>query len=198
MLAHTMPCPLQLMWGFTANAILLIYYAAPLSTIATVVRTRSSASLHLPLAVMNTINGALWLIYGLAISDLFVRFWAAGSAVCCSAIDGGTSPALATAHSLFPLLTCTPLPGTQIAVPNGIGAGLGLVLVALIFAFPARKKSRCSPAVSESETATTNSHQPLQLHQHEVEAVTGAVDCTGAGEADPEAPSLPPDSSRIP
>lgn len=60
------------MWGFTSNAILLIYYAAPLSTIFTVIKTRSSASLHLPLCIMNTINGVLWLIYGLALKDYFI------------------------------------------------------------------------------------------------------------------------------
>jgi solute carrier family 50 protein (sugar transporter) len=59
-------------WGFTANAILLVYYAAPLSTIITVVRTRNSASLHMPLSIMNTINGVLWLVYGLAVNDLFI------------------------------------------------------------------------------------------------------------------------------
>jgi solute carrier family 50 protein (sugar transporter) len=31
----------QLMWGFTANGILLMYYGAPLSTIVTVVKTKS-------------------------------------------------------------------------------------------------------------------------------------------------------------
>ena len=63
---------LQLLWGFTANAILLIYYAAPLSTIVAVVRTRSAATLHLPLAVMQIVNGGLWLGYGLAVSDPFI------------------------------------------------------------------------------------------------------------------------------
>ena len=63
---------LKLLWGFTANAILLLYYAAPLSTIITVLSTKSAATLHWPLAVMQIINGALWLGYGLAISDPFV------------------------------------------------------------------------------------------------------------------------------
>eukprot|EP00887_Chlorella_sp_A99_P007766 scaffold20.g7766.t1 len=60
------------MWGFTANAILLMYYAAPLSTILTVVRTRNSSSLFFPLAIMNSVNGTLWLIYGIARKDLFI------------------------------------------------------------------------------------------------------------------------------
>ena len=43
---------LKLLWGFTSNAILLVYYAAPLSTILSVLSTRCSASLHLGLAIM--------------------------------------------------------------------------------------------------------------------------------------------------
>lgn len=63
---------LQLMWGFTANGILLMYYGAPLSTIVTVVKTKSSRTLNLPLSIMQTINGCLWLGYGLAVSDPFI------------------------------------------------------------------------------------------------------------------------------
>ena len=53
-------------------AILLIFYASPLSTLLEVLRTRCSASLNLPLSVMNVINGSLWLVSGLAISDYFI------------------------------------------------------------------------------------------------------------------------------
>jgi hypothetical protein len=42
---------LKLMWGFTANGILLLYYAAPLSTIVSVVKTKSAKSINLPLAL---------------------------------------------------------------------------------------------------------------------------------------------------
>lgn len=63
---------LQLMWGFTANGILLMYYGAPLSTVVTVVKTKSSKTLNLPLCIMQTINGCLWLGYGLAVSDPFI------------------------------------------------------------------------------------------------------------------------------
>ena len=63
---------LQNLWGFTANAILLMYYAAPLSTVWTVISTKSAATLHWPLALMQIINGCLWLGYGLAIEDPFV------------------------------------------------------------------------------------------------------------------------------
>ena len=63
---------LKLMWGFTANGILLLYYAAPLSTVVSVVRTKSAKSINLPLACAQCLNGSLWLGYGLAVSDLFI------------------------------------------------------------------------------------------------------------------------------
>jgi len=63
---------LKLMWGFTANGILLLYYAAPLSTVVSVIKTKSATSINLPLACMQCLNGALWLGYGLAVSDLFI------------------------------------------------------------------------------------------------------------------------------
>lgn len=64
--------PLRLLWGFTANGILLVYYASPLSTIYMVIRTRCSSSLYWPLSTMNTINGGLWTAYGIAITDYFI------------------------------------------------------------------------------------------------------------------------------
>ena len=63
---------LKLMWGFTANGILLMYYGAQLSTIVTVFKTKSSKTLNLPLSIMQTINGCLWLGYGVAVSDPFI------------------------------------------------------------------------------------------------------------------------------
>ena len=55
-----------------ANVILFSYYLAPLSTIVHVLRFRDSSSLTLPLCIMNTVNGTLWLIYGLVLSDPFI------------------------------------------------------------------------------------------------------------------------------
>ncbi|KAK9808574.1 hypothetical protein WJX73_010693 [Symbiochloris irregularis] len=60
------------LWGLLANLILLIFYAAPLSTVAEVFRTRSSASLYWPLSLMNVINGALWVTYGYATKDYLI------------------------------------------------------------------------------------------------------------------------------
>jgi len=62
----------QYLWGFTANAILVLYYTAPLSTVLTVVRTRNTASIYWPLSLMNCLNGSLWFGYGLAIGDYFI------------------------------------------------------------------------------------------------------------------------------
>ncbi|KXZ51988.1 hypothetical protein GPECTOR_10g1010 [Gonium pectorale] len=58
--------------GYTAVFILLCYYAAPLSSMAEVMRTRSSASLFWPTSVMNTVNGLLWVAYGTAVHDSFI------------------------------------------------------------------------------------------------------------------------------
>lgn len=40
--------------------------------LAEVLRTRSSASLYLPFAAMNVVNGLLWTTYGLALGDSFI------------------------------------------------------------------------------------------------------------------------------
>jgi hypothetical protein len=52
--------------------VLGVYYVAPLSTVATVLRNRDSSSMYWPLSMMNVINGCLWGAYGLAILDWFI------------------------------------------------------------------------------------------------------------------------------
>eukprot|EP00877_Chromochloris_zofingiensis_P005579 jgi/Chrzof1/15021/Cz09g24080.t1 len=59
-------------WGTTCVIILLIFYTAPLSAVAEVLKTRSSATLYLPFACMNVVNGLLWFAYGLAVGDIFI------------------------------------------------------------------------------------------------------------------------------
>lgn len=61
-----------LIWGMGGNAISMVYYGAPLSTMAQVIRTRNSASILLPLTLMNLTNAVLWTTYGLAVQDLYV------------------------------------------------------------------------------------------------------------------------------
>ncbi|GIL88438.1 hypothetical protein Vretimale_15406 [Volvox reticuliferus] len=62
----------SLISGYTAVFVLLCYYGAPLSTIAEVLRSRSSASLYWPISIMNTVNGLLWVAYGTAVHDMFI------------------------------------------------------------------------------------------------------------------------------
>ncbi|WIA18167.1 hypothetical protein OEZ85_009642 [Tetradesmus obliquus] len=59
-------------WGCTTVFILLVFYSAPLSALAEVLRSRCSASLYLPFAAMNVVNGLLWTTYGLALGDSFI------------------------------------------------------------------------------------------------------------------------------
>ena len=62
----------QLLTGYIANFVLVIFYGAPLSTLRDVLKTKSAASIYAPLSLLSGINGALWVTYGLAISDLFI------------------------------------------------------------------------------------------------------------------------------
>lgn len=62
----------KLIIGVAVNCNLAVFYAAPLSTIWTVLHTRSSSTIHVPTMLTNTCNGAFWAAYGLAIQDLFV------------------------------------------------------------------------------------------------------------------------------
>lgn len=63
---------LQKLWGYTTVAMLVIYYAAPLSMALHVLRSRCSASLHPWLVALNCANGTLWTVYGAAVGDAFI------------------------------------------------------------------------------------------------------------------------------
>ncbi|KAF8068188.1 hypothetical protein HT031_001874 [Scenedesmus sp. PABB004] len=63
---------IKTLWGSACVAILGVYYTAPLSSLAKVIATRDSSSLHWPLCAMNIINGMLWFAYGLALRDWFI------------------------------------------------------------------------------------------------------------------------------
>ena len=58
--------------GICCNIIVIILFASPLSTIAKVVSTRSSASLNRPFMAVQVLNCALWFTYGLMIGDIYV------------------------------------------------------------------------------------------------------------------------------
>ena len=64
----------QMIVGGLVNLILVFFYAAPLSTLALVIRTQSSASIHIWLMLANTANSTFYTAYGLAITDPYV--WA--------------------------------------------------------------------------------------------------------------------------
>lgn len=89
----TSPCPATLQpaphlccrRGLLANIITILYYGAPLSTARDVVRTRNSASLYRPTCVMNLLNGALWVAYGIAVGDYWI-YIPNGAGVVCATI----------------------------------------------------------------------------------------------------------------
>jgi len=59
--------------GVACNILVLILFASPLSTMAKVVTTKSSASINRPFAVVQVINCALWVVYGVfAVKDKYV------------------------------------------------------------------------------------------------------------------------------
>lgn len=50
--------------GTSADVILLLYYASPLSTFGNVIRTKDSSTIYLPLAITAAANGSMWTAYG--------------------------------------------------------------------------------------------------------------------------------------
>uniref|UniRef100_A0A6U3BHM4 Sugar transporter SWEET1 n=1 Tax=Entomoneis paludosa TaxID=265537 RepID=A0A6U3BHM4_9STRA len=62
----------ELLVGITVNVNLVFFYGAPLSTIATVWKTKSCASIHVPTMITNTTSAVLWFAYGLVLFDMFI------------------------------------------------------------------------------------------------------------------------------
>jgi len=62
----------ELIVGISVNLNLVVFYGAPLSTIFTVLKTKSSSSIHIRTMLTNTFNGIFWAAYGFAITDLFI------------------------------------------------------------------------------------------------------------------------------
>ena len=51
----------------------VLYYAAPCTTIAQIIKTKNSSSLHPPMILANATNATLWLIYGyFGINDMYI------------------------------------------------------------------------------------------------------------------------------
>jgi low affinity Fe/Cu permease len=62
----------ELIVGVVVNVNLMFFYGAPLSTVMTVVRTRSSSTIHRPTMITNTLTGIFWGAFGLAVMDFFI------------------------------------------------------------------------------------------------------------------------------
>lgn len=62
----------ELIVGTVTNFCLVFFYGAPLSCIAIVLKTRNTATLHVPTMFTNTLSSLFWGIYGLAVLDFFV------------------------------------------------------------------------------------------------------------------------------
>ncbi|KAI8812803.1 sugar efflux transporter for intercellular exchange-domain-containing protein [Cladochytrium replicatum] len=62
----------RLVLGYTAVAILIVFYSSPLSTLYDVIKRRDASSLGPALAIASAVNGGFWSIYGFAINDAFV------------------------------------------------------------------------------------------------------------------------------
>jgi len=58
--------------GIAVNLNLIFFYGAPLSSMFTVIKTRSSASIHKWTMTMNTVNAFFWCVYSLAIQDYYI------------------------------------------------------------------------------------------------------------------------------
>ncbi|KAJ1488465.1 sugar efflux transporter for intercellular exchange-domain-containing protein [Baffinella frigidus] len=58
--------------GFTATMVSLLLFSSPLSTMTTVIRVKSAASISLPFALIQLLCCSLWSLYGFAIHDVFL------------------------------------------------------------------------------------------------------------------------------
>lgn len=58
--------------GFVAVGVTLILYGSPFETIVKVLRTKSASSLPIALCFVAMLNCALWMLYGILDSDMFV------------------------------------------------------------------------------------------------------------------------------
>lgn len=58
--------------GIAVNINLALFYGAPLSTISTVFRTKTSSSIHFWTMTMNTSNAFFWCVYAFAVMDYYI------------------------------------------------------------------------------------------------------------------------------
>lgn len=60
--------------GLLSCAFSIAYYAAPLSTMVEIIRTKDSSSLFLPMIMVNLVNAIMWFLYG-AIAKHDINIW---------------------------------------------------------------------------------------------------------------------------
>jgi solute carrier family 50 (sugar transporter) len=60
--------------GLVVNFNLVVFYGAPLSTIAKVLKTRNSRSIHRRTMSMGLLNSFFWMCYGIALTDIVIFF----------------------------------------------------------------------------------------------------------------------------
>lgn len=58
--------------GMVTNALCVVFYASPLSTIGQVLKQRNASTIHIPTMITNTCNGFFWAAYGFTVSDHFI------------------------------------------------------------------------------------------------------------------------------
>jgi uncharacterized protein with PQ loop repeat len=94
--------------GVAGNVITLIYYAAPLSSMAEVIKTRNSASILLPMTLMNTLNAALWATYGVVCVECSQCYCLPGS---CAYMQSGGKKGLPMTCKPWYMSCCLAGPG---------------------------------------------------------------------------------------
>ena len=58
--------------GLFCNAVLVLYYSSPLSTIRTVLVEKNAKTLYAPTCAANALNGFCWATYGMALGDFYL------------------------------------------------------------------------------------------------------------------------------
>lgn len=62
----------RLIQGITATCFIVLFYAAPLSTMYNVIKEKDSSSIHIPISLVMLLNAAFWFAYGVFLHDPFV------------------------------------------------------------------------------------------------------------------------------
>jgi solute carrier family 50 protein (sugar transporter) len=66
------PSTARLIQGIAATVCIVAFYASPLSSMFTVIKTKDSSSIHLPLSLVMLLNSLFWGAYGVFLANPFV------------------------------------------------------------------------------------------------------------------------------